>query len=401
MIDLKEINNQTYIVGGAVRDEIMGITPNDIDYCVALNQSDFESFYPDFERVGNAFPVYLVNGNEVALTRTERSTGSGYQDFEFDDGVSIEADLGRRDFTINSIAKCLTTNKIVDPFNGREDIENKIVRTINKSAFRDDPLRIIRGARFAARFNFQIDKLTKMLMRLSSSGIVNIKKERIVLELEKVWKQCEKPSLFFEALADVGALKYIIKPLDDLRYVTAGPKEYHHGHTAFEHTMEVIDRAKSKNAPFLVFIAAILHDAGKGTTDPELLPHHYKHELRSCDIATEFLNNHKFNAKITKTVPLLVKMHMRVFYLEKMRDIKLVRLYLRMKHIWREYFDLVDSDHPLSDEKVMIMFNLYNLRLYKLSGEEQAKIKTVKNKKQYFEQIMSEKYKLKYENIYR
>lgn len=224
----KTLSHKTFAVGGSIRNELLGLEAKDLDFVVELTtEEELLTVFPEATKVGNSFPVYLINGNEVALARQEISTGASYTDFEFVSGVSIEEDLGRRDLTINSIAKNVATGELVDPHNGIEDIEKGIIRTINEVAFEEDSLRIIRALRFAVEFNFTIDRQTFQLMKESINLLKHIPVERIDAELEKVYERCETPSTFFWWLHFLGGLKIHFKPLYLLTQISAGNPKYH------------------------------------------------------------------------------------------------------------------------------------------------------------------------------
>jgi tRNA nucleotidyltransferase/poly(A) polymerase len=195
-----------FTVGGAVRDTVMGVTPKDIDY-VVLNSSPAQMLAAGFEQVGTAFPVFLKNGCEYALARTERKTGNGYHGFAVDiENVTLEEDLARRDLTVNAIAMDESGN-FIDPYGGIDDIRRKVIRHVGP-AFADDPLRVIRVARFMARWpDFTLAPETRKLCEqvVADGHLDTLSQERIWLEVEKAmagatWR-------FFDVLADVGALE--------------------------------------------------------------------------------------------------------------------------------------------------------------------------------------------------
>lgn len=346
----KELTEKTYSVGGSVRDELLGKEVSDFDYVVTATKEEFEKVFPEAPLVGKDFPVYLVNGDEVALSRTEKSTGNGYGDFVLEAvGVSIEDDLKRRDFTINSMAKDFT-GKLVDPFGGERDLERGLLRTVFVEAFEEDPVRILRGARFAARFGFELEHDTKRLMAKAAPKLAHVTKERIVKEMEKMYESTDTPSKFFEVLSEIGALEFIFPDLERLTTVTAGPSMYHLGKTAFGHTMFAIDTAKSLDAKFHVFVAVLFHDLGKGTTDPEVLPHHYKHELRSLDLVTALMEKHRFPKKAKEFAILFAVKHMRMNVIEELTAKKLVH-YLKSipKHFHADFLIAAKSDTSSPD----------------------------------------------------
>ena len=341
----RELTEKTYAVGGSVRDELLGKDVNDFDFVVESTKEKFEKVFPEAPLVGNHFPVYLVDGHEVALSRTETSTGKGYNDFAVDAvGVRIEEDLGRRDFTINSIAKN-HKGEIVDPFGGVEDLNKGVLRTVFESAFEEDPVRILRGARFAARFGFELEDNTKALMAKAAPKLVNVTKERIVKELEKLWESTSTPSVFFEVLSEIGALEFMFEDLERLNTVPAGPSKWHLGKTAFGHTMFAVNTAKSFDAPFHVFVAVLFHDLGKGTTPEEMLPHHYKHELRSMDLVTALMAEHRFDKKSKEFAILFAREHMRMNIIEDLTAKKLVKYLTGIpKHFHADFLLAAKSD---------------------------------------------------------
>jgi len=256
-----------YVVGGCVRDKIMGNVPKDIDYCFAGSEQDLLKIFPNAKSVGISFPVFIVDGCEVALTRTEKSTGEGYSDFEVTNiGVSIEEDLHRRDFTMNQIAINTLTGVMIDPTEGYNDIMKGIIRTTNKDAFKDDPVRILRAIRFSTTMDFDIDHDTFMLAMYEVDRLKLVTKERIVLELEKMWKGADRPSRFFNILTIMTGLEYISPIMVKMHDVPAGPVKYNGYTTVFMHTMEVIDRVKKNGGSFSAFIGALTHDFGKVIT---------------------------------------------------------------------------------------------------------------------------------------
>lgn len=194
-----------YMVGGFVRDHLLGIEPKDIDY-VVVGSSPEEMIALGYKQVGSSFPVYLKDGNEYALARTERKTGVGYNGFEveFNPTVTLEDDLARRDLTVNSIAMDLETGDIIDPFGGQSDLKAGILRATS-SAFSQDPVRILRTARFAARYGFTIEPNTIELMRNIVLELQFVPKERIWAEIEKGLME-DHPHKMFQALSDCGAL---------------------------------------------------------------------------------------------------------------------------------------------------------------------------------------------------
>lgn len=367
----KELNHKAYIVGGAVRDELMGIKPSDIDYAIEATEEEFSKVFPDALKVGNSFPVFLINGHEVALTRKEKSTGPGYTEFAYEP-ASLTEDLGRRDFTINSIAKSYLTGELIDPYGGVEDIKNKVIRSINPYAFTEDPLRIYRAARFAARFWMGYDESVYEQAAKAIDFISTVNAERVEKELYKVYQQCSKPAIFFEMLKEIhpDVLKVHFAPLDALCHVTAGPAQHHYGKTAFAHTMDAINRCAQAGYDFPVFVSVLCHDFGKATTPPEILPSHYDHEDRSLEIATEWLKEHRFDKRTQDLVKCVTEKHMKVHKFTEMRSGKLMRFYRGIRGNMRQnYLQACHCDHPFTKEQGRVIEALEDADKYTIVGE--------------------------------
>lgn len=279
---------QTYLVGGAVRDELLGIPARERDWCVVGATPD-DMLAAGYRQVGKDFPVFLHpdTGEEYALARTERKTAPGYHGFEFDTSpaVTLEEDLGRRDLTINALAKD-SDGTLIDPFNGKSDIDAKQLRHVSP-AFREDPVRILRTARFAARFapiGFSVADETRALMRsMVDDG------EADALVPDRVWREMasalaeDEPQVFFEVLRDCGALVAVFPEIDALFGVPQPPK-WHPEIDCGVHTLMVVRQAAMLSPDLDVRFAALVHDLGKATTDKAQLPSHPGHEKRSVRI---------------------------------------------------------------------------------------------------------------------
>ncbi|AEJ03046.1 polynucleotide adenylyltransferase/metal dependent phosphohydrolase [Nitrosomonas sp. Is79A3] len=276
---------KTYLVGGSVRDELLGLPVKDHDY-VVVGASPEEMERLGYRPVGKDFPVFLhpQTHEQYALARTERKISLGYKGFEVfaSPQVTLQEDLARRDLTINSIAKDETGN-IIDPFNGVADLEAGILRHVSP-AFSEDPVRILRAARFAARFGFRIAPETLALMsEMVHNGEVD------ALVPERVWQELarglmeENPSRMFYVLRECGALTRILPEVD----VLFGVPQPAHAHPEIDtglHIMLAIDYAAVRNYSLPVRFATLTHDLGKGTTPPEEWPRHIGHEERSIDL---------------------------------------------------------------------------------------------------------------------
>lgn len=275
---------KTYLVGGAVRDQLLKIPYHEKDW-VVVGSSPEELLQLGYTPVGKDFPVFLhpQTKEEYALARTERKTGPGYGGFSFhcDPSISLEADLARRDLTINAIAQD-DDGRYIDPYGGRQDIDRKILRHVSP-AFTEDPVRILRIARFHARFyslGFHIAEQTQNLLR---EMVTNGEVDQLVPE--RIWKEMSRalsganPEIFFTTLRACGALQRILPELDQL-FGVPQPAEHHPEIDTGEHTLLVLKKACELSTSPQIRFAALVHDLGKGTTPKELWPTHHGHELR-------------------------------------------------------------------------------------------------------------------------
>ena len=279
---------QVYLVGGAVRDEMLGRPVTEKDWCV-VGATPGAMLDLGYRQVGKDFPVFLhpETGEEYALARTERKTGAGYHGFAFETSpdVTIEDDLSRRDLTINAMARD-TDGALVDPFGGQADIEARLLRHVS-DAFVEDPVRILRAAKFAARFHglgFRIaDETLDLMRRMVESG------EADALVPDRVWKEAEaalsgpNARVFFEVLRECGALKAVLPEVDAL-FGVPQPERWHPEIDTGLHTMMVLDQAERLSDDLDVRFAALVHDLGKATTPKDKLPSHPGHELRGAKI---------------------------------------------------------------------------------------------------------------------
>ena len=275
---------QVYLVGGAVRDQLLGHPYHEKDY-VVVGATPEQLLAQGYQPVGKDFPVFLhpETKDEYALARTERKSGQGYHGFEFytDISVTLEDDLIRRDLTINAIAMD-DDGKIYDPYHGHEDLNNKILRHVS-DAFAEDPLRVLRVARFAARYHqygFTIAEETLALMQqLANSG------ELKALTPERVWKETSRAlmerdaDVYFETLRQCGALKVLFPEIDALFGIPQRP-EYHPEIDCGIHTFMSLQQACRANYSLDVRFAVLVHDLGKALTPKDELPRHIMHEER-------------------------------------------------------------------------------------------------------------------------
>lgn len=274
---------ETYLVGGAVRDRLLGIEGGDRDY-VVVGATPEQMVARGFRPVGKDFPVFLhpETQEEYALARTERKSGRGYRGFVVHAApeVTLEQDLARRDFTVNAIAED-ESGTLVDPFNGVRDIEDRVLRHVSE-AFVEDPVRVLRAARFMARFaprGFRVADETRALMRrmVEDGEVDHLVPERVWQELQRALRTA-RPSAFLDTLRDCGALARILPEVDAL-YGVPQRAEFHPEIDAGVHTGMVCDMA-ARLAPGddLIGFAALAHDLGKALTPAEQLPRHHLHE---------------------------------------------------------------------------------------------------------------------------
>ena len=273
---------KAYVVGGAVRDGLLGEPVNDRDW-VVTGASPQDMLDAGYLPVGKDFPVFLhpKTHEEYALARTERKTGPGYRGFEVyaAPDVTLEDDLVRRDLTINAIAQ-EKDGTLIDPHGGRRDLEAKVLRHVSE-AFAEDPVRILRLARFAARWPaFGVaPETTALMQRMVADGEVD------ALVAERVWQELSRglmeraPARMFEVLRSVGALARLIPELDALFGVPQPPAHHPEIDTGV-HTLMVLDRCAATAQPLPVRYACLVHDLGKGTTPADVLPRHIGHEAR-------------------------------------------------------------------------------------------------------------------------
>jgi tRNA nucleotidyltransferase (CCA-adding enzyme) len=279
---------EVYLVGGAVRDEQLGLPVTERDWCV-VSATPEEMAALGYRPVGKDFPVFIhpESGEEYALARTERKTGRGYHGFSFHTSpdVTIEEDLARRDLTINALAQA-EDGRLIDPFDGAADIKARRLRHVS-DAFAEDPVRILRVAKFAARFNslgFTIADSTLALMRnMVDDGEAN------ELVADRVWKETEAaltgpdPHIYFQALRACGALAVVFPELDAL-FGVPQPEKWHPEIDCGLHSMMVVEQAARLSDHGEVRFAALVHDLGKATTDKARLPSHPGHEQRSVKL---------------------------------------------------------------------------------------------------------------------
>jgi tRNA nucleotidyltransferase (CCA-adding enzyme) len=310
---------QTYLVGGAIRDVLLGRPGSDRDW-VVVGATPEEMAAQGYLPVGRDFPVFLHprTREEYALARTERKSAPGYRGFvvHASPEVTLEQDLARRDLTVNAMALPADRAEpspdlahLVDPFHGRQDLQHKVLRHVT-DAFREDPVRILRVARFAARFaDFSVAPETLALMReMVAAG------EADALVPERVWQELArglmetKPSRMFELLRDCGALAVLLPEVDRLWGIPQ-PEAHHPEVDTGLHLMLVLDMAARLDAPLPVRFACLVHDLGKGTTPAEALPRHIGHEQRSVDLLREVCERWRVPVELRELAEVVAREH--------------------------------------------------------------------------------------------
>ena len=315
---------KTYLVGGYVRDQLLGLTTKDRDWVVVGSTAE-EMLKQDYRQVGKDFPVFLhpQTNEEYALARTERKTAAGYSGFSFHASadVTLEEDLIRRDLTINAIAQS-DDGTLTDPYNGQADIKAKILRHVS-AAFVEDPVRILRVARFAARFadlGFTVAEETQKLMtEMVNNGEVDS------LVAERVWQETRRalaektPTRYFEVLRDCGALKKLFPEIDQLWGVPQ-PEKHHPEIDTGIHTMMVLTQAAKLSDDTKVRFAALVHDLGKGITPKEQWPKHIEHESHGVPLVDALCDRYRIPNDYRELATLVTKYHLHYHRAAELRD---------------------------------------------------------------------------------
>ncbi len=317
-----ELGGRAYMVGGAVRDEIMKRPIKDVDIEVhGISGAVLETVLKELGkplRFGSAFGVYSLAGHQIdiALPRSERKAGNGHRDFEIeiDPFIGIKEAARRRDFTMNALLKDILSGEIADPYGGTEDIKKRIIRHIDDEKFGEDPLRALRAAQFRSRFGFQVAPSTISIC--SALDLRNLSAERVEMEMKKALLESRRSSEFFECLREMGQLGYWFKELEQLIGLEQNP-EFHPEGDVWTHTMMVLDRAAQfrpyVSDPYAFMLLALTHDFGKITTTEFVngAIHAYGHELQGAEIAERFLDRVCHGSDIKKYIANMIPNHMR------------------------------------------------------------------------------------------
>lgn len=314
-----------YEVGGYVRDSLRGVDFPEKDRDYLVTKIEFDQLvrilkqFGQVDLVGRSFGVIKFTASpngiktpltyDIALPRSEFSTGSGHRDFtvDFDHNLPIEEDLLRRDFTINAMARDLRTGDLLDPFGGGEDLKNGLIRMLRPDTFKDDPLRMLRAIQFAARFEYQIEPQTFAAIVENVDLITTISLERIQEELNKMLTRAKKPSTGFVLMKECGMLKKILPELAET--VDVDQPGGYHAHDVFTHSIKTVDQLK----PALVLrLAGLLHDVAKppSKTLEGDRAHFYGHEVQGAKIAAQVLARLRFSNHVIEDVMALIRTHM-------------------------------------------------------------------------------------------
>lgn len=335
---LKDAGAQPYVVGGYVRDMVLGLRPKDVDIVVVGLGNDHRAAWNDLIDIlpefdveliqGSKFPVFVIDGVEVALARTEQKEGNGHTGFKWNaKGVTLEQDLERRDLTINAMAMNPFTGKIIDPFGGIEDLEDHILRPVG-SHFGDDPLRVLRAARFAAQLEMVIGAQLEIEAERVLPELVDLPGERVFAELQKALR-ADQPSRFFRALDKMGALEIVFPEIDNLKG-RIQPEKYHPEGDSYVHTLLVIDEARRLMADDETMFAALVHDLGKAVTPDDNLPHHYDHERLGVPLVNDMCDRLRVPNAVRKVAVIATREHLNIHRFDQLKPVKKVRLLMRM-----------------------------------------------------------------------
>jgi tRNA nucleotidyltransferase (CCA-adding enzyme) len=399
MVSILNQYGRCYIVGGWVRDKLLDRIPKDVDIEVHGMEIDQISHVLrnngyKVDEVGKSFGVLKVKDpgtGDIIDVAVPRADSSGRKpDVKFLKTATPEDAARRRDFTINAIMFDTKDNKVVDPFKGIEDLEAGKIRHVSPDTFKDDPLRTVRAAQFASRFDFDIDEETKGLARDVDAS--QMAPERVTEEMRKVFEKSKKPSIFFRELDNMGQLDKTFPEVKKLQMVEQDP-EYHPEGNAFNHTMDVMDRiSASDKRKLILLVSALLHDIGKSSTstiDP--ITQHIQsvgHEKVSEQEASKILWKYKFTANEIRDILSIIKFHMKPHSLVSNDAMKmkhkhgLMRDICGIRHMIKDpsgsiqkYCDVIDFaqyDHPKDEEKYEELKRLYPVEYYtsKVTGQD-------------------------------
>ena len=326
----QELEETVYLVGGAVRDALLGIPPRERDWVVVGSTPD-ALLEKSYRQVGASFPVFLhpETREEYALARTERKQGHGYHGFsvDFHPGVTLEEDLARRDLTINAMARDCD-GRLIDPFGGKADLQARLLRHVSP-AFSEDPLRVLRVARFAARYaplGFSVhDSTMKLMRRMTAAGeLEHLVPERVWSEIEAAMSSA-KPGIFIQVLRDSGALAVLLPEVDGL-FGVPQPAKYHPEIDTGIHVMMAMDFAAVRQWPAPVVFALLMHDLGKGRTEQSAWPSHVGHEARGVPLVERVCERFRAPGAWRDLALRVCALHLRCHQLSVMRPTRILAL---------------------------------------------------------------------------
>jgi tRNA nucleotidyltransferase (CCA-adding enzyme) len=321
---------EVYLVGGAVRDELLGVAVAERDW-VVVGGTPGELLTQGYRQVGASFPVFLHpdSGEEFALARTERKQGHGYHGFsvDFHPGVTLQEDLARRDLTINAMARD-EQGLLIDPYGGQRDLEQGVLRHVS-DAFCEDPLRVLRVARFAARFadlGFGVDPSTLQLMRemVQTGELEHLVPERIWAELEKAFTS-NRPGVLIEILRECGALATLLPEVDCL-FGIPQPEKYHPEIDTGIHVLMAMNLAAAMGCEPGVVFALLLHDLGKGLTPDSRLPSHFGHEKSGMPLVRDVCTRLRVPGAYQSLALMVCELHLRCHRLLEARPSTIMKL---------------------------------------------------------------------------
>ena len=330
---------EIFLVGGAIRDKLLNIEVKDRDW-VVVGATPQQLLAKNYQQVGKDFPVFLnpKTKEEYALARTERKSGHGYTGFECYSApdVTLEDDLIRRDLTINAIAQA-DNGQLFDPFNGQQDLNDKILRHISP-AFSEDPLRVLRVARFAARFahlGFTIAPETMQLMKeLANNGeLAHLTPERVWSEMAKALDS-QQPQVFFQVLREANALSVLLPEIDNL-FGVPNPAKWHPEIDSGIHTLMVVEQAAKLTKDPVVRFAALVHDLGKALTPPEKWPSHHGHGQSGLRLITELSLRLRVPNQHKELALLVSDHHCKIHRCEELRKDTVIKLFDKLD-VWRK-----------------------------------------------------------------
>ncbi|WP_367680548.1 multifunctional CCA addition/repair protein [Candidatus Fukatsuia anoeciicola] len=333
-----------YLVGGAVRDSLLNLPISEKDW-VIVNATPEKLLSLGYQQVGRDFPVFLhpITREEYALARTEHKSGHGYTGFTCyaAPDVTLEEDLYRRDLTINAMARDYTNNKLIDPYQGKKDLTNRVLRHVSDT-FIEDPLRVLRIARFIARFahlGFTIasETFTLMIKIVNNGELSNLVAERVWQETKKALIS-QSPHKYFQILRDCGALAVLFPEIDALFGVPA-PIRWHPEIDTGIHTLMTLDIAACLSTQIEVRFSALCHDLGKGLTAKEFWPHHHGHNLMGVKLVEQLCQRLKVPASIRELAKLAAKYHDLIHIVNNFKPKTLLKLFDAID-AWRKPYRL-------------------------------------------------------------